>query len=84
MSILEQARPEPVYQTITSRLKRLGQGNRPGLAEAEFVQLLARCECGIIVARCVFHQHECLQPERVPQITHPVAVIDLTNESDEE
>jgi hypothetical protein len=75
-SMLKLPPPELAYRTVLSSLIRLGQSDRPGLPEAEFVELFARCRCGLIVARRVFHQHECL-PAPAPKWTKPI-IIDLT------
>lgn len=37
---------------------------RPGISIEQFLQLVAECECGMVVSREVFHRHVCLLKER--------------------
>jgi len=69
-------RPVKPPATTASQLEMLNSRVRPGLSEAEFKRLFARCSCGLIMTRRVFGNHACL----------PVAptVIDLTSDSDDD
>jgi len=80
-SIQQQPAPATRPESVFSLLMRLNHSDRPGLTEAEFAQLFARCDCGLVVTRRVFHRHECAQATRA-QRTAP-GIIDLTVDSDE-
>lgn len=56
---------------------RLDSRENAGLSEPEFKSLFVQCECGLIMACWVFHDHNCVAPA-VPM------VIDLTLDSDDD
>lgn len=57
------------------KLLRLDAAGRPGLPEEEFFQLFTMCrQCHWIMTRSTFHNHKCLTPR---------IVIDLTSDSDD-
>jgi hypothetical protein len=63
--------PPNVAPTVSEQLEKLDFFYRPGLTESEFKRLFAKCRCGIIVTRRMFHMHECMKE---------VVVVDLTVE----
>ena len=65
-------RPIKSSQTIKNRLLRLDSWGRPGLHETEFKRLFVKCECGLVMTRRVFKEHECA-----------ITVIDLTSDNDD-
>jgi hypothetical protein len=50
---------------------------RPGLTEAKFGKLFAKCACGLIMTRRCFGSHECL--EGSASANRERVVIDLTD-----
>ena len=54
---------------------------RPGLSEAEFRRLFAKCRCGLVMTRRVFRMHICITGVTTAQ--NPPVVIDLTDDSNE-
>ena len=79
----EETRLAKVTQAAASPFKRLmllNCRNRPGLTQARFVALFARCTCGIITTRNAFKDHYCqgVDPNVVDLTTNDV--IDLTTD----
>ena len=72
-------RPVRGPETVIEQLLRLDTSRRPGLSEAEFKKLLAKCSCGLIMTRRVFVGHICaVVVQALP------AVIDLTSDASDE
>ena len=78
------------------RLKRLNSSDQPGLSEAVFRGLFAKCRCGLIMTRRVFTGHSCApsvpviidltsddSDDAVDVVPGPI-VIDLTGDSDDD
>jgi hypothetical protein len=73
-SIATYARPVRLPDSALDRLLRLDSHTRPGLSEAEFNRLFAKCDCGLLMTRRVFRNHVCAI------VQNPSAVIDLTED----
>jgi hypothetical protein len=58
-------------ETAVDRLLKLDSWTSPGLTEADFRGLFAKCRCGLVMTRRVFQNHVCVAPAA------PV-IIDLT------
>jgi hypothetical protein len=58
-----------------------------GLTESELKHIIAKCTCGLIMTRRMFHLHQCQRIEVTPRAANGLrmepVVIDLTNEMDE-
>jgi hypothetical protein len=67
-------RPARGPETSIEQLLRLDTSRRPGLSEAEFMKLFAKCSCGLIMTRRVFRDHICTPAVQAP----PAVIIDLT------
>lgn len=67
---------------MLDRLIRLDSCTRPGLSEAEFRRLFAKCRCGLVTTRRVFRAHVCTT-ETVIASNRP-EIIDLTAEEGDE
>jgi hypothetical protein len=75
--------PKQSDVTVTSKLLDLDQH---GLTDAEFKLLIAKCKCGLIMTRRMFHLHQCLrEPARLPAVQdRPEHItIDLTMDDGE-
>jgi hypothetical protein len=48
---------------VLGRLILLDSCTRPGLSEAEFHRLFAKCRCGLVMTRRVFGMHVCITGE---------------------
>jgi hypothetical protein len=46
--------------TQTELLERLDSDRRPGITEAQFRRLFAKCKCGMVTTRRVFKNHACI------------------------
>src|SRR6202044_4148773 len=70
----------PTYERpvrkVLGRFTRLNSSVSPGLSEAEFRGLFAKCRCGLITTRRVFKAHNCAP-------VNPI-IIDLTLDDDNE
>jgi hypothetical protein len=73
-SIATYTRPVMRPDSALDRLLRLDSQTRPGLSEAEFNRLFAKCDCGLIMTCRVFRNHVCAV------VRGPTAVIDLTQD----
>ncbi|KIM74573.1 hypothetical protein PILCRDRAFT_92530 [Piloderma croceum F 1598] len=71
--------PARMPESLIIRLLRLDSWARPGLSEAEFCKLFAKCRCGLVMTRRVFRNHVCGVGGRKPRV-----FIDLTSDSDDE
>ena len=71
--------PPRLSPTPFDRLMELDCWSRPGLTDAQFRDLFAKCTCGLVMTRRSFNNHECLENAGVDDGR---AVIDLTNDSD--
>jgi hypothetical protein len=76
--------PVPILQPPTGiepspfdLLMALDSWLRPGLTEAQFGKLFAKCACGLIMTRRAFGSHECL--EKSASANCEGIVIDLTD-----
>jgi hypothetical protein len=69
-------RPAQRPESVLDLLFKLDSWVQPGLTEAEFRELFASCQCGLIMTRRVFEEHECLRDG--------IDIIDLTGDSDDD
>jgi hypothetical protein len=74
-------RPPRRIENTIDLLFRLDGINRPGLSEAEFRNLFAKCPCGLIMTRRSYRGHVCADATTVVVQNAPV-VIDLTLDGD--
>ena len=77
-SIVTFERPVMRPETAFDRLLRLDSWTRPGLSEAEFNRLFAKCHCGLVMTRRVFRNHICAMAAAAAR--NPPVVIDLTSD----
>jgi hypothetical protein len=80
-------------ETTLDQLARLDSQWRPGLLEADFMKLFAKCRCGLVMTRRVFRNHFCAAaPAPVVQVIDLTSdssaegpiIIDLTGDSDDD
>jgi len=87
-SLLTFEQPSRGPETTLDRLMRLDSWARPGLPEADFKRLFAKCRCGLVMTQRVFKNHICAVAAApvVIDLTLETSdeVIDLTGDSDEE
>jgi hypothetical protein len=69
-------RPIRRADATLNHLFKLDSWTEPGITEANFMALVARCRCGLVMTRRVFKDHVCALPAA------PV-VIDLTIDDDD-
>jgi hypothetical protein len=63
-------------RAVLDLILRLDASINPGLTEAEFYDLFAKCHrCGLVMTRRVFQTHECIMDDEAE-------VVDLTMEDD--
>jgi hypothetical protein len=80
-------RPARASESVLDRLLRLDCPAKPGLSEAEFRHLFAKCICGLVMTRRVFKDHLCavgaagIVAEEDTD-AQPPAFVDLTVDSD--
>ena len=67
---------------MLGRLILLDSCTRPGLSEADFHRLFAKCRCGLVMTRRVFGMHICITGEA--GVRNPPVVIDLTADDRDE
>jgi hypothetical protein len=79
-SIATYERPVRNPETTLDRLLQLDSWTRPGLSEAAFNRLFAKCHCGLVMTRRVFTNHVCTEAAAVVQ--KPPVIIDLTSDDD--
>jgi hypothetical protein len=79
------SKPKSVFDSLF----KLDAWKRPGLTEADFQVLFVKCQCGLVMTRRVFADHECL--EDIIDLTYDSdfdfetdTVIDLTADSDDD
>jgi len=75
-------RPARGPRTVLDRLIRLDSCTQPGISEAEFHRLFAKCRCGLVMTRRVFRNHICAMAAAV--VRNPPVVIDLTSDNSDE
>ena|SRR5271170_1532556 len=81
MAILTYQEPAEAPKPLLRQLLRLDSLTRPGLPDAEFSSLFAKCRCGLVMTRRVFIGHVCAVA--VVQKQHPATIIDLTSDNDD-
>lgn len=77
-SIVTYARPVRGIETALDQFLRLDSNLRPGLLQAEFDRLFAKCNCGLLMTRRVFRNHVCTVALAVAR--DPPMIIDLTGD----
>lgn len=84
-------RPVKAPDIILNQLMRLHSSDAPGLPEAEFRKLFAKCRCGLVMSRGVFGNHVC-QPviidltgdDNTDKLASIPIIIDLTGDSEDD
>lgn len=79
MAIPTHERVAAAPESPLNQLLRLDSSARPGLSDAEFSNLFAKCRCGLIMTRRVFVDHLCAIV--MAQKSHVAAIIDLTSDN---
>jgi hypothetical protein len=76
-SIQSYQRPVISYRAVGNQIFDLDASILPGLPEAQFKKLFAKCYCGLITTKRVFNIHRCIRAEEQ-------TIIDLTGSDSDE